>query len=222
MKANPILFTIALLVAAAGCKKEEAPAEPPVEEVMPEAEAPVAEAPPEPEPEPMMDEDADYVRIKATHSEPKPTDPVVVVFQDVDVKSAAFDPANLEGGSANIVVNLASLKTDSEKRDKHLQSPDYLDVPSFATADIAISKVKKTGDNRYSAQAVVDVHGKKQTWPVEFEVIDTTDQSVRIKAQHTFKRSDFGIGKPAGASGEPDPVADEMIAELQLSLQPTS
>ncbi|HET6613801.1 MAG TPA: YceI family protein [Kofleriaceae bacterium] len=160
---------------------------------------------------------ADYITILAGHNPPKPIDPVKVSFTKFDVVQADFDPKNLEGGTAELVVDLSSIKTDSAKRDAHLQSPDYLDVAKFPQAHVSITKVKKTGDNTYSAEAVVSAHGKEVTWPVTFEVVDTGDDFVRVKAEHEFSRTELGVGKTEG-----DPTAAEMKVELMLTLHPNA
>src|SRR5262245_58497407 len=74
---------------------------------------------------------SDYFIVYAGHAEPKPTDPVAVRFEKVKVTKVKFaKPVDkgLEGASAQFQVELASLKSDSDKRDGHIKSPDYIDV----------------------------------------------------------------------------------------------
>lgn len=220
--ANSLLMVATLVVLGCGSKDTTEPATETPEETAPET-TPTEETAPETEPVPEAEaeaapaESADYITVIASHNPAKPDDPVEVKFEKFDVVQADFDPKNLEGGSAELVVDLTSLKTGSDKRDGHLQSPDYLNVEKFAQAHISITKVKKTGDNTYDAEAVVSVHGKEATWPVSFEVIETGEGFVRVKAEHAFKRSEFGVGKKKG-----DPTADEMKVQLELTLRPNS
>ncbi|MGN6110311.1 MAG: hypothetical protein ACTHU0_34730, partial [Kofleriaceae bacterium] len=64
---------------------------------------------------PAEDPNADWIHVYATHTEPKPNDPVIVRFDRFKVTKSNFDPAKVEGGTASFEIDLASLKTDSEK-----------------------------------------------------------------------------------------------------------
>src|SRR5215207_3005272 len=55
------------------------------------------------------DPKADFISVLAEHAEKKPTDPVEVSFDKFAVKKATFDPKKVEGGTATIEVDLASL-----------------------------------------------------------------------------------------------------------------
>lgn len=160
----------------------------------------------------------DYVIVEARHSEPKPDDPVEVRFGMFEVVSARFeDPSNLEGGTAELEVNLASLESGIPKRDKHLKSPDYLDVEASPTATIRVEDVTKEDDTHYTANAAVTLGEVSVTWPVEFEVVASTGDSVTIVAEHEFERRELSVGKT-----EDDPVADDLTVKVRLTLQKSS
>ncbi|HEU0033234.1 MAG TPA: YceI family protein [Kofleriaceae bacterium] len=165
------------------------------------------------------DPNADYITVLATHKEKKPTDPVEVKFEKYSVVKANFDPKKIEGGSATIELDLTSLKTGSEKRDAHLQSPDYLNVPKFAKVTIDISNVKKKADKTYTATAKVKAVGVDKTYPVTFDVVDATDDSIKIKGEHNFKRTDFKVGKDP--KDEKESVANDLTIKMQLTLKKT-
>lgn len=163
------------------------------------------------------DASADYVSVFATHAKPKPDDPVEVKFTKFTVTKAKFDPKNLEGGTATIEIDLASIATGTAKRDKHLQSPDYLDVAKFTTATVDIADVKKKDDTHYTANAKVKLRDIEKAYPVEFEVVSTTDDSVKIKGSQKFPRLDFKVGSDAADQ----PVANDLEIKLQLTLKNT-
>ncbi len=214
----PIL--IALVVSMSGCKKDEK-AEPPAAGSAVAKPDPRTAPKPEPKAEPApppVDPDADYVRILASHSKPKPSDPVTIEIERFSVTKADFDPAKVEGGTAELALDLTSLKSDSPKRDNHLNGDDYLAVESFPTATISIENIKKTADNVYSADATISIHGIEKMLPVAFTVIETLPDGIRIKGEHTFSRHDFTIGAP---KGEDDSVGDEQKIQLQLTLKKT-
>jgi len=211
--------TLALSLGLAGCKKKDAapppPPPPPVVADAAEPPPPPPDAPAAAEPTPAQtDEKADYVKIVASHDPAKDTDPVEVTFEKVTVVKADFDPAKVEGGKAEIEVDLTSLKTDSPKRDAHLQSPDYIDVAKFGKATIKVDKVKKKSDNTYSAEATVELRGVKKKFPVTFEVVETLPDGIRVKGEQKFTRKDFKVGKDKG-----DSVANDLLVKLQLTLK---
>ncbi len=51
-----------------------------------------------------------------------------------------------EGGKIEIEVDVASLKTDQEKLDGHLKSPDFFDVAKFPKATFTSTEIKAGGD----------------------------------------------------------------------------
>ncbi len=220
MKNLSFVFLAAAL-AFAGCKKkpEEAKAPPAPAEPAP-APAPAPEVKPnEPAPAPAPVA-ADSISVFATHTEPKPVDPVEVKINTFKVVKADFDPAKVEGGTAEIELDLSSISTDDQKRTDHLKTPDFIDTSKFATANVKIDNVKKTGENKYSADATVKFRDIEKKYPIAFDVTETTADGIRIQLEHKFSRVDFGVGKD---SKDPKvaPVAPELTLKASLGLKKT-
>ncbi len=220
MKNLSFVFLAAAL-AFAGCKKkpEEAKAPPAPAEPAP-APAPAPEVKPnEPAPAPTPAA-ADSISVFATHTEPKPVDPVEVKINSFKVVKADFDPAKVEGGTAEIELDLTSISTDDQKRTDHLKTPDFIDTSKFATANVKIDNVKKTADNKYSADATVKFRDIEKKYPINFDVTETTADGIRIQLEHKFSRVDFGVGKD---SKDPKvaPVAPELTLKASLGLKKT-
>lgn len=210
---------LAAALAFAGCKKkpEEAKAPPAPAEPAP-APAPAPEVKPnEPAPAPAA---ADSISVFATHTEPKPVDPVEVKINSFKVVKADFDPAKVEGGTAELELDLSSISTDDQKRTDHLKTPDFIDTSKFATANVKIDNVKKTGENKYSADATVKFRDIEKKYPIAFDVTETTADGIRIQLEHKFSRVDFGVGKD---SKDPKvaPVAPELTLKASLGLKKT-
>lgn len=164
----------------------------------------------------------DWIKVFATHTSPNPADPVEVKFEKFKVAKASFDPKKIEGGTATIEIDIASLKTNDAKRDDHLRTPDYLDASKFTTATVEIANVKKKDDKNFTADATVKFHGVDKKYPVTFEVLETTDDSIRVKAEHKFDRRDFKVGKePNPDRTKGDGVSAELTFKLQLTLKKT-
>jgi polyisoprenoid-binding protein YceI len=166
------------------------------------------------------DADADSIVVYAKHTEAKPTDPVAVKFEKFKVVKASFDPMKVEGGKATIAIDVTSLKTDSDKRDTHLKTPDFIDASKYATITVDIDKVKKKADKTYSAEATVKFRDVTKKYPVTFDVVDQKPDSIRIKGETTFSRLDFKVGKD---SKDPKvaPVQSELVIKMQLTLKKT-
>ena len=171
-------------------------------------------------PRPALADDADSIVVLAKHTDPKPNDPVQVKFEKFKVTKATFDPKKIEGGKATIEIDATSLKTDSEKRDAHLKTPDFIDTSKFATITVDIDKVKKKADKNYTAEATVKFRDVSKKYPVTFEVVDQKPDSIRIKGETSFSRLDFKVGKD---SKDPKvaPVQPELTIKMQLTLKKT-
>lgn len=143
--------------------------------------------------------EADHIEVLARHrpnagKEDLDADPVVVHFDRFRVTRASFDPSHLEGGTATIELDLTSIKSGSEERDNDLKAPEFLDTARFATATVDVANVKKQTGATYSADATVTCRGITKTYPLTFDVVGTTADSVRIEGELGFSRLDFSIG----------------------------
>jgi polyisoprenoid-binding protein YceI len=160
---------------------------------------------------------ADYMMVYASHAEPKPTDPVTLRFSKLTVKKVKFAKPikdGVEGASAQFEVDLTSLKSNSDKRDQHIKSPDYLDVAKFATLTVDVKNPRHTGDGNYRAPAKVSFRGKSYDWEIFFKVVETLPDGVRIRGEHKLTRKELALGKEAG-----DSVGQDILVRLQLTLK---
>ena len=171
-------------------------------------------------PRPALADDADSIVVLAKHTTPKPNDPVQVKFEKFKVTKATFDPKKIEGGKATIEIDATSLKTDSEKRDAHLKTPDFIDTAKFATITIDIDKVKKKADKTYTAEATVKFRDVTKKYPVTFDVVDQKPDSIRIKAETNFSRLDFKVGKDS-TDPKVAPAQPELTIKMELTLKKT-
>ncbi|HET7505145.1 MAG TPA: YceI family protein, partial [Kofleriaceae bacterium] len=137
----------------------------------------------------------DSIVVFAKHVEAKPDDPVQVRFEKFKVVKATFDPKKIEGGKATIEIDATSVKTGIDKRDAHVQTPDFLDTAKFGKITVDVDKVKKKADKTYTAEATVKFRGVTKKYPVTFDVVDQTADSISIKSETTFSRLDFKVGK---------------------------
>jgi polyisoprenoid-binding protein YceI len=166
------------------------------------------------------DPEPDSIVVLARHTEAKPDDPVKVQFTSFKVTKATFDPKKIEGGKATIEIDATSLKTGADKRDAHLNTPDFLDTKKFPKITVDVDKVKKKADKTFTAEATVKFRDVTKKFPVTFDVVDQTADSIRIKSEVKFTRSDFNVGKD---SKDPKvaPAQNDLVMQVALTFKKT-
>jgi polyisoprenoid-binding protein YceI len=125
-------------------------------------------------------------------------------FKDYD-GSFSFDPANPGSGTIDVTIQAASISTDNDMRDHHLQSPDFFDAEKYPTITFKSSSVSKgNGDNKYKVVGDLTLHGvtKSVTLDVDYLGADTmplgkdgkmTANIVGFSATTTIDRRDYGL-----------------------------
>lgn len=135
------------------------------------------------------------IRFEVTHF----FTPVEGSFSDYTAE-LKFDPADLDNSSVSFNVKVASVKTDSDNRDKHLQSEDFFNAekfPEMKFESTSISKHKKA----FIAEGNLTVKGITKSIEVPFSVLGTGDHPSRegvvmmgIKGEFKINRNDFNVG----------------------------
>jgi polyisoprenoid-binding protein YceI len=119
-----------------------------------------------------------------------------------------------EGGKLVIEVDVASVKTDSEKLDGHLKSPDLLDVGKYPKAIFTSTEIKAggTGGATHTVTGDLELHGEKKTltFPATFTV---TPDAVSGTAEVTLNRREFKVNYPGMPN---DLIKDEVPLKLSL------
>lgn len=110
---------------------------------------------------------------------------------DFDEKSQKLD---------NVVVKIQadSINTNQADRDKHLKSPDFLDVTKFPTIDFKGTKVIYDSAKPKEVQGKLTAHGvtKDVTLEVEYKGAVTDPMGVRrvgFEIETKLNRKDFGL-----------------------------
>lgn len=88
-------------------------------------------------------------------------------FNDFD-GSFEYDKAAPEKSSINVTIDTTSLDSNHAERDKHLKSPDFLDVKKYPTATFKSTGFKSTGEGKGDITGDFTLHGvtKSITFPV--------------------------------------------------------
>jgi polyisoprenoid-binding protein YceI len=113
--------------------------------------------------------------------------------------SAAIDGEDLTTLKVEVTIESASVYTGNEKRDEHLQKPDFLDTAKYSTITFVSKKVVKGDPGKLKITGDLTLHGVTREITVDLEgptpEIKDPMGNVRRGASGTAKidRRDFGI-----------------------------
>jgi polyisoprenoid-binding protein YceI len=119
-----------------------------------------------------------------------------------------LDPNNLGATVLDATIDTTSLGTLNDALDKHLKSPEFLDVAKFPTATFKATKVTRTGDKTADIAGELTLHGV--TKPVVVQATfnqagpNPLDKKYRLgfAGAAKIKRSEFGITTYVPAVGD--------------------
>lgn len=123
--------------------------------------------------------------------------------------------------SIQVTADTASLKTDAEKLDGHLKSPDFFDVAKFPTASFKSSAITagapadtKLAGATHTVTGDLTLMGVTKSITVPAKVEIGADGSVKALAEFFINRKDFNIVYP----GKPDDlIKDEVAIRIDVS-----
>lgn len=119
------------------------------------------------------------------------------------------------GSSVQVSIDTTSLWADDDRLTEHLKSPDFFDVATYPTATFQSTEVVP-GEAGYIVTGNLDLHGvtKSITFPAS---IVLEPQEVKVSAEFSIKRFDFGIEYPGRAD---DLIRDDVVIKLALVAVP--
>ncbi len=124
---------------------------------------------------------------------------------------------NLEGPQAAIDIELTvdSIDTANQKRDEHLEGPDFFNAKQFPTIGFKSTKITKVDDTHYEVDGELTLHGV--TKPIQVRVERTGaalnlmgKKILGIASEFRIKRSDYGMKYLVG------PIADDVLLFVSL------
>jgi polyisoprenoid-binding protein YceI len=105
----------------------------------------------------------------------------------------AFDPKDLAGSKASVVVDLASAGSGQKERDEALPTSDWFATAKFPRATFATSSIMKAGQDRYLARGVLTMKGVSK--PVSLPFALTLDHGVAaMTGSVAIDRTLWGVG----------------------------
>ena len=137
-----------------------------------------------------------------------------------------YSASDVTRSSVSAVVGTGSISTGSAFRDRHLRSPDFLDVEKYPLMTFQSRRIERHGDG-FIAHGPLTIHGVTKEVAIPFVQMHppTKDawENLRVGFQGklTVSRKEFGVLGTAFWNSEYDPgrfaVADNVELELQIS-----
>lgn len=116
-------------------------------------------------------------------------------FNDV---SGQLEMDDSGAGRIEVTINVDSLDTNSQNRDKHMKGEEFFNVAEHGAITFRSNEIKKTGDDTFEAKGEITMHG--QTRPLTATLKRTGAGSdpwggyrTGYETKFTVKRSDFGM-----------------------------
>ncbi len=142
------------------------------------------------------------------------------VFKDFE-GTITVDRDDLTKSSVEATIQVASVDTASEKRDKHLQEDDYFDTAKFPTMTFKSSKWEATDDkDEFKVTGKLTIHGVTAEVVLDVELLGFGPgmrgaQLSGWEATTTLDRNTFGVSGGAPAVGAEVDVTINIEAILQ-------
>jgi len=127
-----------------------------------------------------------------------------LVISEVEGQFKKFDGAvttktpDFSNSEVNFTVDVNSIDTDNENRDKHLKSPDFFDAEKYPSMTFKSTSLKKLSGNKYQLNGNLTLHGV--TKPVKFDVTyggtakdGYGNTKAGFKASTVINRFDYGL-----------------------------
>lgn len=121
------------------------------------------------------------------------------LFQKFQV-NATTNKADFSDAVFQLTVEVNSINTNVEMRDKHLRSADFFDVEKYPSMTFTSTSIKKAGKNKYKLTGDLSFHGITKTVTMNLWYRGTIENPTSKKSTAgfqltgTIKRSDFNIG----------------------------
>ncbi len=137
-----------------------------------------------------------------------------------------FSPDNLNESSIEVAIQVPSINTKNERRDGHLQSPDFFNAQEFSTIKFTSTNIKATGEKKFVAYGTLTIKDVSKDFELPFTLLGVSDNPFRenglvagIRSEFTLFRNDYGVGTGDWVSDAV--VGNEVNVTLNLELNAT-
>jgi len=116
--------------------------------------------------------------------------------------SVNFDPQNPAASTFDVTVNAATINTDNNLRDEHLEGNSFFDVKNFPKIRLVSTRVSGSkGSYQFTGQLIIK--GKSNTISFPFTAVPlSSNDGYNFKGSFKINRKDFGVGGTSTVSNE--------------------
>ncbi len=130
------------------------------------------------------------------------------------------DPANPEASSVVLTIKAASINTNNDGRNKHLNSPDFFDTAKFPEITFKSTKIVAAGKDKYDVTGDFTMHGvtKSITLPVTYTGMakDPRGDRAGFELATTLNRKDYGINWNKALDNGSFMLSDDVAVTISL------
>jgi polyisoprenoid-binding protein YceI len=139
--------------------------------------------------------------------------------------SVVLDRANPAASTVEATIDVATVSTNQENRDKHLNTADFFDTANHPTATFQSKSWQPTGGDHYDVTGDLTLHGVTRAVVLKVRHLGFADGNRGAKlsgweATTTLRRADFAVGKPERSIGDEVEIVINIEARLQASETP--
>ncbi len=134
--------------------------------------------------------------------------------------TVVFDPAAPEKSTIDATIDVKAISTHNEKRDAHLNSPEFFDTAKFPSATFKSTSVAKGANGHFTVVGNLTLHGVTKAVTLDVEGPAPEQASPMAKgvfvsgfvANTILKRADFGLTYGGALLG------DDVKVELDIEV----
>ena len=112
------------------------------------------------------------------------------------ITRAQIDETKPERSEIDVEIDLRSIDTGIEERDRHLRGETFFEVEHFPLAVARLRNVRLDDSGQFTVNVTLDLHGRSGIYPMTFTIEDRAAR--RIRGDVTLRRLDFDVGPQLG------------------------
>jgi polyisoprenoid-binding protein YceI len=132
-------------------------------------------------------------------------------FKKVEGK-LSLDAADVTKAKFEVIIDVESMTTDSEKLTAHLKNPDFFNAKKFPQAKFVSKSISGDKDKGYTVTGNLTMLGKTHEVTFPAKAV-TADGTTTVSAEFAIKRSNWGMNYSL------DKVNDEVQLALEVKLK---
>lgn len=107
-----------------------------------------------------------------------------------------FDPANLANASFKVFIEMSTITTENDARDKHLKNEDFFEIDTYPTISFTSTRVMKDGDN-YKVKGFLKIKDVTKEVEIPFQMSNNNGKTT-LTGNLEIKRKDYHVGEGTG------------------------